>query len=156
MLIAMLESCFEFLHTRTVRMLVNTCALIVTKIINDDRLFIDDAAEVLEVDVAQLQTAEHFCLSVLLQTSHPSGLRIAPTKYARPLLGSYAMYNPACDVIMREIAATHIACSWRKTAVRMQLERRAERVATQPATNKLAAKLAAASQLAAAITLQRA
>ena len=157
MLIAMLESCFEFLHTKTVRMLVNACALSTAKIITDEELSLINAAEVLNADVAQLRAAEHLVIAVLLRTSHPSGQRIAPTKYARPLLGSYAMYNPACDAIMREIAATHIACSWRKTlAVRMLLERRAERVATQPATNKLAAKLAAASQLAAAITMQRA
>jgi hypothetical protein len=157
MLIATIESCFEFLHPQTVRMIVNACALVVAKIVNDERLYIVDAAEVLEVDVAQLQTAEHFITSVLLQTSHPSGHRIAPTKYARPLLISYAAYAPACDAIMRDIAATHIASSFRRAlAVRMLLARRAERVVAHPATSKLAAKLEAATQLAATTTLQRA
>jgi hypothetical protein len=145
MLVSIIESCFEFLHPNTVRMIVNACALVVAKIVDDETLYIVDAAEVLKVDVAQLKSAEHFVIAVLLRTSHPSGRRIAPTKYVRSPLRSYAAYNPACTLFMREIAATQIADSWR-----LRLARRAERVAAQPATNKLAAKLAAA------ITMQRA
>ena len=133
MLIAIIESCFEFLHPQTVRMLVNTCALVVAKIVNDERLYIVDAAEVLEVDIAQLRAAEHFVFSVLLRTSHPSGLRIAPTKYARALLSSYETYSPACDAIMREIGATHIAGCWRRTlAVQLAYRKAALATAQSP------------------------
>ena len=152
MLIAMIESCFELLLPETLRMVVNACALVGAKIFYDEQVRTIDAARRLKVNVAQLKAAEHVVISVLLQTSHPSGHRIAPTAYARPLISSYETYSPACAAIMREIAASHVACSWRRMlAVRMRLARRAEHVAAQSATNKLAAKLAAA-----ATTMQRA
>jgi hypothetical protein len=152
MLTAIIESCFEFILENTVRMLVNACALVVAKIVNDEQLCIIDAAELLKVDVAQLGAAEHVVISVLLQTSHPSGLLIAPTAYARPLLISYEAYDSACSFVMRELAATHIAGSWHRTlAVRMRLARRAERSAARSATNNLAAKLEAVAKLDTAI-----
>jgi uncharacterized membrane protein YgcG len=158
MLIAMIESCFEFLLPETLRMVVNACALVSAEIFYDEQVRTIDAAKLLKVDVAQLKAAEHVVISVLLQTSHPSGHRIAPTAYALPLISSYETYAPACTILMRELVATHIAGSWRRTlAVRMRLARRAGHVAARPATNKLAAKLAAAAKLAtAAIAMQRA
>jgi hypothetical protein len=153
MLIANIESCFEPLGPNSVRMLVKACALVVFKVLNDYVLLLVDAAELLDVDFAQLRAAEHYVISVLLQTSHPSGRRVNPTGKARPLISSYAAYAPACAIVMRGLASTHIACSWRRTlAVRTVRTVRAARSATR----KLAAKLHAAAKLAAAITMQRA
>ena len=158
MLAAMLESCFELLLRNTLRMVITACALVGTKIVYDEQVRTVDAAQLLKVDVALLKAAEHVVFSVLLQTSHPSGQRIAPTAYARPLISSYAAYAPACTGLMRALAARHIASSWRRTlAVRMLSARRAEHVAARSATNKLATKLAAVAALAAAaIAMQRA
>ena len=149
LLVTIVESCFESLVPTTTRMLVNAAALIVFKTINDETLCIVDAARLLKVDdVAQLRACEHYVLSVLLQTSHPSGLCIAPSAYARPLLSSFEEYAAACTFVLRERAATHIASSWRRTlAVRVLLARLAERVASR---TRLAAKLQAAAELAAA------
>ena len=81
LLVTIVESCFESLVPTTSRMLVNAAALIVFKTINDETLCIIDAARFLKVDeVAQLRACEHYVLSVLLQTSHPSG-RITPLPF---------------------------------------------------------------------------
>ena len=157
MLITIIESCFQALLPKTARMLINASALIVAKIIHDERVCIVDVARLIKVDVARLQAAEHYVAAVLLQTCHASGRRIAPTEYARPLLSSYDSYSRACAVVVRELGATHIVGCWRRTlAVRVLLALRAERDTVRPAKSTLAAKLDAAAQLAATIVAQRA
>ena len=144
MVMLTVESCFEFLHVNTVRMLVAACALIVAKIIDDEPVFITATAELLKVDAGLLVAAERFVVSVLLQTSHRTGRRVTRTAYACPLLRCYEACASACDTYLRELAATHIACCYRVAlAVRMRMARRAERSAAQSATG--GEKLAAAA-----------
>ena len=90
-----------------------------------------------------------------LRRSDPSGKRIAPSAYARPLLSSYEAYVPACAIVSRDLAAISVQRAYRKYKVR--LARCAERRADRPAantTNQLGAEVAA--QLATATTMQRA
>ena len=68
LLVAIIESCFEFLLPHTVRHLLLGAGFVVFKIVNDQQLSIAAAAELLKVDVAKLGAAEAFVLAVLLQT----------------------------------------------------------------------------------------
>ena len=127
--ISIVEPCVEVLRPQTARTLVNACAPVAIRLGDDEQLHLVGAAAPLNVVVAQPT-------SVLLQTSHPSGACIAPTASVRPLILSYGEYDAACTVVIRQLAATHVARAWRRRPA-------AQRAAARPATNTRVAKLAA-------------
>jgi hypothetical protein len=156
MLICGIESCFEFISSHTIRMLVVACACFVCKMIDDEPVYIVDVATLLNTDIAQLRAAEAFFFAAVFQSSDPSGIRTAPTTYSRLLISSYPSYEGGCAAVMDKLAATHIACSWRRTlAVRASAAKATERDAAVLAKAKQMA-LVPASKLDAAVVVQRA
>lgn len=114
-IVTIIESCYDFLHPLTARMIIASSCLVVAKTVDDDRLFLQDAAPVIGLSLRRLVRAELFVCSILFGFSAPSGRRLVCTSYARPLIASYASYAPPCLAVVYGLAATHIqSCTRRK------------------------------------------